>query len=487
MQGQVSEAEEAMRVAERLDPNDGDVAVLDAEVALAKGFEDKVVAALAARRRRRAAGRARPRAVPGRTLSRGGGRPRSRRWRAGRATPPPSPIWPSRARTSATPPARMRDAGEGGGHAASSTAPHYGLGLLAYERHDLSGARGELEQGARAQLRVVPRARAPRPRADRARQAERGARRSWSRSCARGAGADAGARDAAARLYLDLGRDPRGARRRCASVHRRRQAPPPTTSWPTPRPPSDLGLVDEGERALKDAVDAGALAREWRACGSCSSRGEGRKRRCSPPRRWRRSARARPRATRSWRSTPPTPGAARGDLRKARPTISRGAARRSRCTPTSGLGRIAARAGRSARRAEPSYRAALAAWDRARSASTIRPRRASAWRARCCARRAFDEAVATLTPATRGRRRRRRAALLAGARLQRRGDSSTRRAPRPSRPRSSTTTTPTRSRSTATCGAGRAGQGQEGLQALPRAQPQRRHRPRPSSARSRSS
>ena len=48
-QGQVGEAEQAMRVAERLDPNDGDVAVLDAEVALAKGFEDKVALALAAR------------------------------------------------------------------------------------------------------------------------------------------------------------------------------------------------------------------------------------------------------------------------------------------------------------------------------------------------------------------------------------------------------------------------------------------------------
>ncbi|MGZ3428750.1 MAG: tetratricopeptide repeat protein, partial [Polyangia bacterium] len=48
-QGKVGEAEEAMRVAERLDPNDGDVAVLDAEVALAKGYEDKVALALSAR------------------------------------------------------------------------------------------------------------------------------------------------------------------------------------------------------------------------------------------------------------------------------------------------------------------------------------------------------------------------------------------------------------------------------------------------------
>ncbi|MCU1276991.1 MAG: hypothetical protein JWM53_537, partial [bacterium] len=48
-QGKVGEAEEAMRVAERFDPNDGDVAVLDAEVALAKGYEDKVALALAAR------------------------------------------------------------------------------------------------------------------------------------------------------------------------------------------------------------------------------------------------------------------------------------------------------------------------------------------------------------------------------------------------------------------------------------------------------
>src|SRR5581483_3497027 len=45
-EGRVADAEQAMRVAERLDPNDGDVAVLDAEVALAKGFEDKVASAL---------------------------------------------------------------------------------------------------------------------------------------------------------------------------------------------------------------------------------------------------------------------------------------------------------------------------------------------------------------------------------------------------------------------------------------------------------
>src|SRR5262249_47208105 len=46
LEGRVVEAEQAMRVAQRLNPNDGDGIVLDAEVALAKGFEDKVVSAL---------------------------------------------------------------------------------------------------------------------------------------------------------------------------------------------------------------------------------------------------------------------------------------------------------------------------------------------------------------------------------------------------------------------------------------------------------
>ena len=42
LQGRLIEAERAMRMAERISPNDPEVAVLDAEVALAKGFEEKV-------------------------------------------------------------------------------------------------------------------------------------------------------------------------------------------------------------------------------------------------------------------------------------------------------------------------------------------------------------------------------------------------------------------------------------------------------------
>ncbi len=45
-QGKLVEAERAMRMAERISPNDPEVAVLDAEVALAKGFEEKVAEAL---------------------------------------------------------------------------------------------------------------------------------------------------------------------------------------------------------------------------------------------------------------------------------------------------------------------------------------------------------------------------------------------------------------------------------------------------------
>jgi len=45
-QGKLVEAERAMRMAERISPNDPEVAVLDAEVALSKGFEAKVAEAL---------------------------------------------------------------------------------------------------------------------------------------------------------------------------------------------------------------------------------------------------------------------------------------------------------------------------------------------------------------------------------------------------------------------------------------------------------
>ena len=176
---------QAMRVAERLDPNDGDVAVLDAEVALAKGYEEKVVAGA----RRAAAdaaqpGGARPRAGADAEVPRGA-RPRStRRWRAVRATRSRSPIAPSRGRTSATPSGAIKEL-EKAATTLSSTAPRYGLGLLAYERHDLGRAQQRARQGARAQLGVVPRARAPRPRAARSRQGARRRSPSSTRSSAR--------------------------------------------------------------------------------------------------------------------------------------------------------------------------------------------------------------------------------------------------------------------------------------------------------------
>ena len=140
-QGQVGEAEQAMRVAERLDPNDGDVAVLDAEVALAKGYEDKVVAGAGGAAADAAQpGGARSRAGADAEVSRGRGHARrragapSRRRHGGhlsrdRARAPrrcgrrASRSWRRRRRT------------------LNSTAPRYGIGLLAYERHDLLDAR----------------------------------------------------------------------------------------------------------------------------------------------------------------------------------------------------------------------------------------------------------------------------------------------------------------------------------------------------------
>ena len=143
--GQVSEAEQAMRVAERLDPNDGDVGVLDAEVALAKGYEEKVSLALSvgAQTPRRMAVLGRAQVLIGKAkeglatldaaLARRPGDPTAVTYRA---------IARARLGDSA---GATRDL-EKAAKTMTSPAPHYGLGLVAYEKHDLNRAQLELSK-----------------------------------------------------------------------------------------------------------------------------------------------------------------------------------------------------------------------------------------------------------------------------------------------------------------------------------------------------
>src|SRR5206468_725891 len=124
---------------ERLDPNDGDVAVLDAEVALAKGFEDKVSSALAARP-------ATPRslAVLGRAQCLTGRYKECAATLDGALARRPGDAVAITYRAIAR--AHLGDAAgavrelERAAATLKSTAPRYGLGLLAYERHDLGRA-----------------------------------------------------------------------------------------------------------------------------------------------------------------------------------------------------------------------------------------------------------------------------------------------------------------------------------------------------------
>jgi tetratricopeptide (TPR) repeat protein len=141
--GQISEAEQAMRVAERLDPNDADVAVLDAEVALAKGFEEKVVSALSVgpQTPRRQAVLGRAQVLVGKykeaiatldaALARRPGDATAITYRA---------IARARAGDAAS---AMRELEKAAAQLGAPT-PHYGLGLIAYERKELVRARTEL-------------------------------------------------------------------------------------------------------------------------------------------------------------------------------------------------------------------------------------------------------------------------------------------------------------------------------------------------------
>jgi len=140
--GQISEAEQAMRVAERLDPNDADVAVLDAEVALAKGFEEKVVGALSVgpQTPRRQAVLGRAQVLVGKNKEAIATLDAALARRPGDAT---AITYRAIARArSGDAAGAMRELEKAA--AQGAPAPHYGLGLIAYERKELVRARTEL-------------------------------------------------------------------------------------------------------------------------------------------------------------------------------------------------------------------------------------------------------------------------------------------------------------------------------------------------------
>ncbi len=254
-QGKVGEAEEAMRVAERLDPNDGDVAVLDAEVALAKGYEDKVALALAAR-----PPTPRSLAVLGRAQV------LTQKYREGAATldaalarrPGDAVAITYRAIARA----HLGDSSgaikelEKAANTLSSTAPRYGIGLLAYERHDLGRAQRELGKALEHNSESF-RARALLGRVLRDLGKEKEALAELD-AVIREAPALMSARAARARLYLDLGRarEARTDAREVIDAGRASAEDKLTFAEATAR----LGHADEADKALKDATDAGIPA-----------------------------------------------------------------------------------------------------------------------------------------------------------------------------------------------------------------------------------
>jgi tetratricopeptide (TPR) repeat protein len=357
MQGKVGEAEQAMRVAERLDPNDGDVAVLDAEVALAKGYEDKVASALAARppTPRSLAVLGRAQALTGRYREAAATLDAALARRPGDAV---AVTYRAIAR------AHLGDSSgairelERAANTLSSTAPHYGLGLLAYERRDLLRARTELGKAlehnsesfrAGALLGRVLR--------DLGKPKEALAELD---GVVREAPALMSAHAARARLYLDLGRD-REARLDARDVIDAGKASPEdklTFAEATIR----LGRVADGDAALKAALDAGIaqarvgrlrlLLQSWRGPKEAlvAAKALDKERHGAAAH----DARLAIDTADAWRRA--------GDLRKSGDLL-RAALFGDPLHANLGLGRVQL-AANSPSEAEQSFRAALAAWDK---------------------------------------------------------------------------------------------------------------------------
>jgi tetratricopeptide (TPR) repeat protein len=357
MQGQVGEAEQAMRVAERLDPNDGDVAVLDAEVALAKGFEDKVSSALAARppTPRSLAVLGRAQCLTGRYREAAATLDAALARRPGDAV---AVTYRAIAR------AHLGDASgairelEKAATTLKSTAPHYGLGLLAYERHDLLRARTELGKALEHNSESF-RARALLGRVLRDLGKVREALAELDRVVG-AAPALMSAHAARARLYLDLGRvrEARVDARDVIDSGRASADDKLVFAEATIR----LGHADEGERALKDATDAGVpqlrvarlklVLQSWRGPkeAAVAAKALEKERHGAAAR----DAQLAIDAADAWRRS--------GDPRKAADDL-RAALFGDPLRANLGLGRVQMVAG-ARDEAEQSFRAALAAWDK---------------------------------------------------------------------------------------------------------------------------
>jgi tetratricopeptide (TPR) repeat protein len=393
-QGKVSEAEESMRIAERLSPNDGDVAVLDAEVALAKGFEDKVATTLAANTSPRQL------AVLGRALCMVGKYHEAEAdlkaalaRRPGDAT---AVTYLNITRAHLGDSAGSQKALERAAATLHSTTPYYGLGLLAYERHDLTRARTELEKAlthssesfrARALLgRTLMELGKP---AEALKELER---------VAREAPALLTVHSTLGRLYLALGRDreARAELRRVIDAQKTDAAGSVDDELAYAEATIDLGILDESEAAVQAAADAGALApkiarlklllQSWKGpqqAGLAARALE--KERRGPAARDAKLAIA---AGDAWRRA--------GDPRKASDDYS-AALLGDALHANLGLGRVQLQQNDLAG-AETSYKAALTAWERGPYGSDDQTEARVGIARALLARRAFDEAVTTLTP-----------------------------------------------------------------------------------------
>ncbi len=256
LEGKVAEAEQAMRIAERLNPNDADVAVLDAEVAIAKGYEEKVVSALSvgAQTPRKLAVLGRAQALTGRYKEAAATLDAALVKRPGDAV---SITYRAIARSHLGDAAGAQRELEKAANTLSSSTPRYGLGLLAYERRDLVRARAELEKALASQNAEAFRARALLGRVLRELGKTTEALAELER-VAHEAPALIPVHSALGRLYLDLGRD------RDARVELRQVIdggnPSQDDRIAFATALVNLGAVDQGEHAINDAVEAGVPA-----------------------------------------------------------------------------------------------------------------------------------------------------------------------------------------------------------------------------------
>ncbi len=389
-QGKVAEAEEAMRIAERLSPNDGDVAVLDAEVALAKGFEDKVATTLAANSSPRQL------AVLGRALCLVGKYHEAEAdlkaalaRRPGDAT---AVTYLAVARAHLGDAAGAQKSLEKAAATLHSTAPHYGLGLLAFERHDLARARAELEKALSHNSESF-RARAllGRTLMDLGKPSEALAE---LERVAREAPALLPVHSTLGRLYLTMGRE-REARAELRRVIDAGKASV-DDKLAYAEATIDLGVVDESETAITDAADSGALApkiarlrlllQSWKgpAQALLAARALEKERR-GPALRDAGLAIA---AANAWRRA--------GDLRKASEDLS-AALLGDALHANLGLGRVQ-QMQNDLSGAEASFRAALQAWEHGPYGVDDQTEARVGLARVLIARRAFDEAATTLTP-----------------------------------------------------------------------------------------